>query len=164
MPVKHYNIIVKHGKDILESDGMKTERACIQHGTYSVFDHSLAVTSMCIRISRKLHIKVHEREMVRGALLHDFFLYDWHERSLANSIHGFTHPGIALRNAEKVFKLTKIEKNMIRRHMFPLTPIPPKYRESMILCLADKMCATKETVNGFKRKISKKIRRIYKNA
>ena len=41
MPVKHYNIILKHGKDILESDGMKTEKICIQHGTYTVFDHSL---------------------------------------------------------------------------------------------------------------------------
>ena len=164
MPVKHYNIILKHGKDILESDGMKTEKICIQHGTYTVFDHSLAVTSMCISISNKLRINVHERELVRGALLHDFFLYDWHERSLANSIHGFTHPGIALRNAEKVFKLGKIERNMIRRHMFPLTPIPPRYRESVILCIADKMCATKETVSGFRKKFNKKLRRVHNNA
>ena len=164
MPVKHYNIILKHGKDILESDGMKTEKRCIQHGTYTVFDHSLAVTSMCISISKKLRINVHERELVRGALLHDFFLYDWHERSLANSIHGFTHPGIALRNAEKVLKLGKIERNMIRRHMFPLTPIPPRYRESVILCIADKMCATKETVSGFRKKFNKKLRRVHNNA
>ena len=68
-----------------------------------------------------------------------------------------THPGIALNNAEKVFHLGKIEKNMIKRHMFPLTPVPPKYRESVILCVADKICATKETVGGFKTKLMKKM-------
>jgi len=73
-------------------------------------------------------------------------------------------PKKALLNAEKEFKLDKIEKNMIHRHMFPLTPIPPRYRESIILCIADKICATYETVGGFKRRILKKIRRVDRNA
>ena len=77
-----------------------------------------------------------------------------------NMIHGFTHPGKALRNAEKCFKLNAVEKNMIKRHMFPLTPVPPRFKESMVLCLADKICATYETVGGFKRKLGKKLRRV----
>ncbi len=164
MSVRYFDIIKKHGSDILSSDGMKIEKKCIQHGTFSVYDHSLLVTSMCISLSRKFRIKVNERAMVRGALLHDFFLYDWHEPTKANRIHGFTHPGIALRNAEKVFCLGKIEKNMIKRHMFPLTPVPPRYRESVILCVADKICATKETASGFKTRITKKFRRADTNA
>lgn len=36
---------------------------------------------------------------------------------------------------------------MILSHMFPLMPILPKYKESWILFLADKICATKETVS-----------------
>ncbi len=155
--VRFHDIIKKHGADILDSDGMKIEKNCIQHGTFSVYDHSLYVTSMCLRISKKLKLKVDEKALVRGALLHDYFLYDWHEPTKANRIHGFTHPGIALNNAEKVFHLGKIEKNMIKRHMFPLTPVPPKYRESVILCVADKICATKETVGGFKTKLMKKM-------
>lgn len=162
--LKYDNIIRKHGADILESEGMKTEKKCIQHGTYSVYDHSLYVTSMCLRISKKLRIKINEKSLVRGALLHDYFLYDWHEPTKANRIHGFTHPGIALRNAEKVFKLNKIEKNMIKRHMFPLTPVPPRYREAVILCVADKICATYETVGGFKKKLKNKLRRVDTNA
>ena len=162
--VKFHDIIIKHGSDILDSDGMKIEKKCIQHGCFSVYDHSLYVTSMCLRISKKLRIKVNEKAMVRGALLHDYFLYDWHEPTKANRIHGFTHPGIALRNAEKVFDLGKIEKNMIKRHMFPLTPVPPRYREAVILCIADKLCATRETVGGFKNKIKKKFRRNGFNA
>ncbi len=162
--VRFHNLIMQHGADILDSEGMNIEKKCIQHGTYSVYDHSLFVTSMCIRISRKLHIKVNDKAMIRGALLHDYFLYDWHEPTKANRIHGFTHPGIALRNAEKVFRLGKIEKNMIKRHMFPLTPVPPRYRESVILCIADKICATYETAGGFKKKLTKKIRRVDSNA
>lgn len=152
---KHLDMIRKHGDDILSSKGMEIEKECIQHGIYSVYDHSLFVTSMCIRISRRLKIRVNEKAMVRGALLHDYFLYDWHTPCKANRIHGFTHPGIALRNAEKEFILGEIEKNMIKRHMFPLTPVPPKYREGVILCIADKICALYETVGGFKIKLSK---------
>lgn len=162
--VKYGEIIRKHANDILASDGMKIEKQCIQHGTCSVFQHSVSVTSMCLRISKKLRIRVDERALVRGALLHDFFLYDWHEPIKRNRVHGFTHPYTALKNAEKVFELSKIEKNMIKRHMFPLTPIPPRYRESLILCLADKICATHETVEGFKRRLRKRFRRADNNA
>lgn len=158
--VKYFSTIRKHGADILESEGMKTEKRCVQHGSFSVYDHSLYVTSMCLRISKRLRIRVNEKAMVRGALLHDYFLYDWHEPTKANRIHGFTHPGIALRKAQKDFRLGRIEKNMIKRHMFPLTPIPPKCREAIILCVADKLCATAETADGFKQKLADKIRRV----
>lgn len=156
---KYQNIILKHGEDILSSEGMKIEKKCVQHGIYSVYDHSLFVTSMCLSIAYQFKIKVNERALVRGALLHDYFLYDWHEPIKRNRIHGFTHPAAALHNAQKEFELGKIEKNMIHRHMFPLTPIPPKYRESVILCIADKICATYETADGFKRRIAKKFRK-----
>ena len=162
--VKYYNIIRKHGEDILRSKGMYIEKTCIQHGTFSVYDHSLFVTSMCLRISKRLRIKVNEKAMVRGALLHDYFLYDWHEPIKENRLHGFKHPKIALNNAQKEFKLSKIEKNMIKCHMFPLTPLPPRYREGIILCIADKICATYETAGGFKKRLIGKFRRVDVNA
>ena len=152
--LRYFSTICRHGSDILSSEGMNTEKHCIQHGTYSVFDHSLFVTSMCIRLSRAMKLKVNERALVRGALLHDYFLYDWHLPSKIKKTHGFTHPGAALKNAEKDFSLGKIEKDMIKRHMFPLTPIPPRYKESIILCISDKICATYETIGGFKKRIT----------
>ena len=35
---------------------------------------------------------------------------------------------------------------MIYTHMFPMNLRIPKYKESMILCMADKIVATKETI------------------
>lgn len=47
------------------------------------------------------------------------------------------------------FALSEIEKETIRRHMFPLNPIPPRCREAWIVTLADKICSGGETVEGF---------------
>ncbi len=45
------------------------------------------------------------------------------------------------------FTLTDIEKDIIKKHMFPLTPIPPVHIESWIVCIADKICSAGETLN-----------------
>ena len=37
---------------------------------------------------------------------------------------------------------------MILSHMFPMNKTLPRYRESVLLCTADKICATRETVLG----------------
>ena len=44
--------------------------------------------------------------------------------------------------------MSEIEKETIRRHMFPLNPIPPRCREAWIVTLADKICSGGETVEG----------------
>ena len=118
----------------------------IQHGTVSVYEHCLSVTRCSCHIARLLRIPIDRRSLIRGALLHDYFMYDWHNRHFHNGMHGFTHPRTALKEALKDFTLSSREQNMILRHMFPLTPCPPKYREGWILCLADKICAANETI------------------
>ena len=65
-----------------------------------------------------------------------------------------SHPAKALRNANKYFDLTEREANIISSHMFPLTLTKvPKCREAVIVCITDKICATKETTEGFKYKL-----------
>ncbi len=85
-------------------------------------------------------------QLVRGALLHDFFHYDWHaQRPRSGGLHGFEHPREALENAERDFgPLTKVERDCILRHMWPLTPVPPRFTESMIVCTADKIVSLLE--------------------
>ncbi|WP_313133373.1 HD domain-containing protein [Anaerocolumna sp.] len=118
-----------------------------QHGKVTVYQHCIAVALMSCWIAWKFHLKVDYEALIRGALLHDYFLYDWHEHSAEHRLHGFHHPRKALVNASEDFKLTPIETNIILRHMFPLTPIPPVYLESWIVCVADKFCALRETLH-----------------
>lgn len=88
------------------------------------------------------------RSLIRAALLHDYFLYDWHDwDNGTHRLHGFTHGKTAMRNAIRDFKLNQIERDSIEHHMFPLTPYPPKYIEGYLVTAADKISATKETLS-----------------
>lgn len=157
MSVKQYtDEIIRFGRDILLSDGLQREKQFMQHGSCSVFRHSVTVAYLCLRLADRYRLRVDRRALVRGALLHDYFLYDWHEPLLRNKIHGFTHPSTALRNAKRDFHLSKKEQNMIKRHMFPLTPLPPSSPEGLLLCVADKIAAAHETIGGMKQKFRKR--------
>ena len=115
----------------------------MQHGSTSVYEHSVNVAYKSLLLVENYRLPVDKQSLVRGALLHDYFLYDWHKPH--GRWHGFKHPAIALKNATRDFKLTEIEKNLIVRHMFPLVPIPPKNIEGGIVCMVDKWCSLKET-------------------
>lgn len=134
-------------KEVKKESRLQETDQYLQHGVTSVYRHSLAVAYFSCYLAEKMHLKVRSREMIRGALLHDYFLYDWHEKSKDHRLHGFTHPARALKNAEQIFDLTPVEKDIIKRHMFPLTPVPPAYRESYLVCLADKICSSYETLH-----------------
>lgn len=136
--IKHY------GAGILSSPGMTREKHFIQHSNVSCYTHSVNVAVLSSSIARLLRLKVDKRSLIRGALLHDYFLYDWHNCHPNEGLHGFVHAKIALKNAERDFKLNLIERDIISKHMFPLTLTPPKYKESLIVCIADKLCALHE--------------------
>ena len=94
---------------------------------------------------RSFHVHADERELVRGALLHDYYLYDWHEPH--GKLHGFSHPAVALNNAKRDFDLSSKEQNIIASHMWPLTISKfPKSREAVLVGIADKLCSAKETL------------------
>ena len=136
----------EHGCDILKSSGMRAERNWIQHGRTSVYHHSIRVAILSLQMAEFLNLSVDKRALIRGALLHDYFLYDWHEKDASHKWHGFHHAKKACNNAMRDFEISDLESDIIEKHMFPLNPVPPKYRESWILCMADKICASKETV------------------
>ncbi len=139
-------LVSKLGADILSTENMQLEKQFIQHGNVSVFMHSVLVACLCLKIVEYFHLKVDKQALVRGALLHDYFLYDWHVPDPSHSLHGFSHAGCALRNARRDFKLTYVEEDIIEKHMFPLNIRPPKYKESIIVCIADKISAMSETL------------------
>ena len=132
-------------QEITGSDKYQRTKELRQHGNVTVFEHSLAVAETSLKISKKLHIKVNEESMVKVALLHDYFLYDWHDKNHPK-MHGFRHATFAADNAMRDFGLTDKEYTAIRSHMFPLNLRIPTSREAFILTLADKYCATSETL------------------
>lgn len=142
----------KNFKKITEDKRFKTGKNFIQHGEFSVYDHSIYVCSTCFKLSKKLHLKVDEESLVKGALLHDYFLYDWHDKNHPK-FHGVRHAKIAAENADRDFGLNEKERKMIESHMFPLGLKVPSSKEAILLCIADKYCATRETLKDRKNKL-----------
>ena len=153
--MKTNNLVLVHelGKEILASDNMKREKRFIQHANVSTYEHSIGVATMSLTLAAILRVKVDKVSLVRGALLHDFFLYDWHDKTAMPKAHAYLHPLIAFDNAKKEFRLNAIEKNIIQAHMFPLSIVMPKYKESWIVVMADKICAMNEIVSNLKLKL-----------
>lgn len=130
-----------------------------QHFKINRLQHIRSVSYLSFLASKKLKLNV--KETCRGALMHDLFYYDWREKDKSHRLHGYRHPGFALKNAyELVGTLTPIEKNIIQRHMWPLTPTPPKYREAFVVSFMDKYCATIELVYSFSESYRNKFHEI----
>jgi len=146
-----------HVSDILEHEVFQSMSLYIQHGKTTCKSHCIQVSYLSYRICRKLGLDT--RAAARAGLLHDMFLYDWHTygKETGKRFHGFTHPQTALKNARYYFSLTDKEKNMILRHMWPLTPIPPSSREGMVLVYADKFCSSKEILSHVKAMAVRKL-------
>lgn len=155
---KYLSMLKEHGEEILNDPRYLKLKEFIQHGNVTVYEHCIYVCLCALKINSKLKAGAELRALVRGALLHDYFLYDWHDGSAPGNIHpklhGFYHPGIALRNAVKDFILSEREKDIIKKHMWPLTINPPRCREAWIICLADKYASTLETLKLRKGKIA----------
>ena len=143
-----HKLLKEYASDIIASENFRNTRNYIQHGSMPVYRHCMDVADQSIKISKLLRVNCNERELIRGALLHDYFLYDWHDKYRDNyqRLHGFYHPGIALKNAQKEYGLSDREKDIIKKHMWPLTIVPPACREAWIVTAADKYCSLLETL------------------
>ena len=141
--------IIEAARELEAAGRLLDEKHCLQHGKTSVYEHSLQVAQMSLRLANHMHMKVDRERLIRGALLHDYFLYDWHDRHNGHPLHGFSHPQTAYENAARDFDLSDLEKDIITHHMFPLTPHPPVSKEAWLVCMADKLCACAETIQRF---------------
>lgn len=156
---KEYMEIVS---DILSSEPFKKMDQYIQHGTTTTMEHCLSVSYVSYNICKRFSLDY--RSAARGGLLHDLFLYDWHThcKETGNRFHGLTHPKTALQNANKHYNLNLIEQDIILKHMWPLTVIPPKNMEGFVVMYADKYCGFLETAENI-RKFVPNIRKFVKN-
>ena len=147
----------QYAGDILAHPSFQQLRAFEHHGVNnSVYDHSVAVAEAACGLAHLMCLSESETaSVVRAALLHDFFGYDWHgerfRRYLSHfsgirritHMHGFIHGHIAADRARHMFGLSARECEAIARHMFPLAAMP-RTRIAWIITLADKAVASKE--------------------
>ena len=118
------------------------------HNISNLFDHSSRVAVCAYDLSRRFHVNVDGNSLAKGAMLHDYYLYCAREnKDVGTREHWLGHPKTALKNAEKEFELSDLERNIIRSHMWPLTFWHfPRSREAVLINMADKICAFGEMV------------------
>lgn len=147
----------KHGQEfklivgdiLIHSEFQKLKE--IEHHGNGLYEHSVAVGYHAFRVAKFLGMDY--TSVARGAILHDFFVEPWQGQKKESKgiqrikdMHGFSHPKTALKNAKKYFDIDEYQEDMIVKHMFPLTPIPPMHMAGWIVTAVDKVVAVREMV------------------
>ena len=151
--VDFFNII----DDIISNDTVKQMKNYRQHCNTSCYKHCMQVAYFTYIACKKL--KLDYISATRAARLHDLFLYDWRKKYRnidISGLHAFVHPRIALENASEIFELNDIEKDIILKHMWPVTLSFPRYKESYIVTIMDKYSACLETYLYLRNKLKRK--------
>lgn len=151
-------------QDLIKHPIVKQMRNYNQHANISCYQHCMQVAYYTYIVCKQLHLDY--VSATRGAMLHDLFLYDWHDHIKPDRKwvhqHAFWHPKVALKNAKEIFDLNAIEQDVILNHMWPVTIRIPHFKETVIVTFADKYSACRETFCYFKNLLHTK--RIYKYA
>ncbi|OLU47450.1 HD domain-containing protein [Faecalibaculum rodentium] len=145
--------IVDVSRHLCRTGELARTRDFIQHGHTTVYTHVHHVARIALWLNRKLNLKADRDRVIRSALLHDYFLYDWHDKSHDHPRpHGFHHPKVAMEAAHRHYELHPREQDAIVSHMFPLTK-PPRHREGWLVTAADKLSTFQELSAWWRRKL-----------
>lgn len=141
---KYDEFFLKVARPIIEHEEYQKMRE-IPHHYGSVYEHCIGVAYLSYRMA--LRFRLDTVSTIRGALLHDFYLYKFSKRNQKNLLaeayrHSRNHPRIAKKNALKYFTLNKKEIDIITHHMFPVGI--PRCFEAWITTFADKSLAMVE--------------------
>lgn len=129
---------------LITNDTVQQMKNFKQHYETTCFEHCYTAAYHCYCICKKLNLDY--KSATRAAMLHDLFLYDWRKRQPdRKGLHAFTHGKTACENASKLFDLNDKEKDIIEKHMWPVTVAFPKSIEGFILTFVDKYCALSES-------------------
>lgn len=147
-------------KELLQYKQLQDMHQYVQHGDTSTFEHCLMVAYCSYQMAKALPSDFNYKSIIRGAMLHDFYLYDWHVPHHSHRLHGFSHAKCALNNASKLLILNKTEADIIEHHMWPLTLRRyPRSKEAFLVCMVDKYCSLAETFHS--QKYKKKLKQLY---
>lgn len=126
------------------------------HRGSNCYEHSFKVAKKAIRksLNRK---NVNLEVVLLGAILHDYYLYDWRKDRSKLKKHGKNHPDIAIENAIKDFNIPDEVKKVIKSHMWPINIKDyPKSKEAKIVSISDKEVTIVESMTTKKYKQKKR--------
>ena len=132
--------------DILEHADVQALKQFRHHHYTTRFQHSLNVSYYNYLLCRFFHWDA--VSAARAGLLHDLYFYETADYDRSNSpdqkSHSAHHPEVAMQNAAVRFALNPRERDMIEKHMWPLTHRMPHYKESYAITFVDKYAAMPE--------------------
>ena len=131
----------KEVEQIINNKDFQKLRYYKQHNWSDRLMHSINVSYLSWLMARRLGCDA--KAAARAGLLHDFCLYDFHEKTPTGEHQAFYHPKVAAKNSKEVFQISEREWDAILSHMFPLGPLP-RNKEAWIITVADKICALME--------------------
>lgn len=148
--------------DMIKNNTVQSMNLYKHHYDTSCFEHCIHVAFLSYQMAKKFNLDY--VSCARAGLVHDLFLYDWHERQPdRKGLHAYTHPKAAFVNASKLFALNPIEKDMIVKHMWPVTLSLPRYSESYLITFADKYAALAESFHSCKQRARlSKLQKLYR--
>ena len=133
---------------LLSDSHVREMKRFIQHGRVSTLEHCIHVANLSYEIDKHLSLHSDLKVLLTGAVLHDFYLYDWHRYDNGtHRLHGFLHAETACRNAQKFFHIDDKTRHVIASHMWPLNITKlPHSKEAWIVWIADKCVSLHETL------------------
>ena len=147
--------------DIINNQQLQRLKNITHHVSTTRFQHCVNVSYYSYIVCRKFRLNA--RSAARAGLLHDLFFYDRKEYNSSKEkwqdSHSKHHSLQAYSNASELTDITILEKDMIEKHMWPLTRPKPSYKETYIITIIDKYCAVLEfCVPNVQRLIHRKAR------
>lgn len=135
--------------DILKNSEFDKLKLYTHHGI-TRHEHCLRVSYYTYVVCKFLHLNY--IEATRAALLHDFFTDEVSNLKAWSRYR--KHPTYALINSKKYYELSKLQEDIIIRHMFPVTIIPPRYIESWIVDIIDDISAIYDKVYSMRKQLA----------
>ena len=136
------SIILRYGREILNSDVFRQSASQTHHLHGTVFDHTINVCIVSVWLCRQLTnqgVRVNEKDLIQAALCHDMGMISRDTKYKGRRDSWKNHPKESARNARELIPDLSLDaKEMILSHMWPVTGPPPRSNEGMILCMADK--------------------------
>ena len=127
------------------------------HRGSSCYIHSFRVAKLCLLKASRYERYTFEdlKNVLVASILHDYYLYDWREHHELKKKHGRRHPLVACANAIRDFNIPTEVQDIIKTHMWPLTPkLYPKTKEAKLVNRMDNHIAIREalTFRAFKKR------------